>query len=514
MADDGSAEADQAAAAFVRAARARARRPALRAFAASAAAVPLFLLAVPALALAQTSAEGVLRLAERTLGTPAALKFTATGTGATFGQAFEPGGAWPKITLTQFVRTLDYSAGAMREDSARTRAEPNGGGALPLMGTGEQRIQGFVADRHAWNMIGPAPAAVPVALEQRLHDLWSSPHGVIAAARRNRATVEFRTEKGLPVAALKFTEPGVMSATAILDDAGIVRRVEARIPHPVAGDTPIVTEYLDYRPFGAVSFPSRIRQTLFGQETLNLTVSAVEVNPATGFAVPDTIKAFAERVAATSVAPGVWYFGGGSHNSVLVEMKDHLVLIETPLYDGRSGAVIAEAKKLVPGKPIRTVVASHHHFDHAGGLRTAAAEGATLMVPQGSKAFFDKTFANPNRIKPDALAKSGRKAKVEGWNSGRVLTDGSRRIELHAIEGSVHARGFTMAYLPGEKLLVEADAYTPSAPGSAPPAVVNANHVNLAENIDRLKLSVDRILPLHGPVVPLSELHRMIGRAT
>ena len=35
---------------------------------------------------------------------------------------------------------------------------------------------------------------------------------------------------------------------------------------------------------------------------------------------------------------------------------------------------------------------------------------------------------------------------------------------------------------------------------------------DLVQNIERLKLSVDRILPLHGRIVPMSELNRAIGR--
>ncbi len=303
-----------------------------------------------------------------------------------------------------------------------------------------------------------------------------------------------------------------MKATAYLDADGLVERVEATIPHPVTGDTKVVTEYMDYRPQGPVAFPSRIRQSHFGQPTQELAVSKVEVNPATGFAVPELVAAFTERVATTPVVPGVWFLAGGSHNSVLIEMKDHLVLVEAPLYDGRSAAVIAEARKLVPGKPIRTVINSHHHFDHAGGLRTAAAEGIELMVAKAAQPYLAKTLANPNRVKPDALAASKRAPRFVSYSGTTTLTDGARRIDIHAIADSIHARGFTMVHLPREKLLIEADAYTPSAPGSAPPPKPNDNHVNLVQNIDRLKLAVDRILPLHGPVVPLSELHRMVGR--
>jgi glyoxylase-like metal-dependent hydrolase (beta-lactamase superfamily II) len=71
----------------------------------------------------------------------------------------------------------------------------------------------------------------------------------------------------------------------------------------------------------------------------------------------------------------------------------------------------------------------------------------------------------------------------------------------------VHNDTFLMVYLPKEKLLIEADAYTPLPPNTPPPATPNANNVNLIANIERMKLSVDKILPLHGRVVPTSELY-------
>ena len=127
-------------------------------------------------------------------------------------------------------------------------------------------------------------------------------------------------------------------------------------------------------------------------------------------------------------------------------------------------------------------------------------------------AWYEKALANPNRISPDLLAKSGRKAKVVGAGEKMVLRDGTRAVEIHHIQGSVHAAPFLMVYLPKERLLIEGDAYTPLAPNAAPPSPPNANNVNLVQNIERLKLSVERILPLHGRIVPMSELNRAIGR--
>jgi glyoxylase-like metal-dependent hydrolase (beta-lactamase superfamily II) len=121
-------------------------------------------------------------------------------------------------------------------------------------------------------------------------------------------------------------------------------------------------------------------------------------------------------------------------------------------------------------------------------------------------------FANPNRISPDLLARSGRSVNLIGVQGKHVLSDGTRTVEIREIEGSVHSLGFLMVYLPGERLLIEADAYTPAAPGMPPPRVPNANNVNLMQNIERLNLSVERVLPLHGRIVPIGELHAVIGR--
>ncbi|OYU79517.1 MAG: hypothetical protein CFE45_28670 [Burkholderiales bacterium PBB5] len=121
-------------------------------------------------------------------------------------------------------------------------------------------------------------------------------------------------------------------------------------------------------------------------------------------------------------------------------------------------------------------------------------------------------FANPNRVAPDRLAASGRSPKLIGVTGSLVLNDGPRRIEIHPLRDSVHAQGFLTVYLPAEKLLIEADAYTPGPAGSPPPPVVDGNHQSLVNHIERLGLQVDRILPLHGRVVPLRELMAQVGR--
>jgi glyoxylase-like metal-dependent hydrolase (beta-lactamase superfamily II) len=466
--------------------------------------------AVPVQAVA-ADATAVLKRADAAMGAAGlkTLRYAGSGSAWQFGQAYKPG-PWPKLYLASYERLIDYERVAWREDLVRSRAEPTGGGAVPA--TGEQRLSMALGGAFAWNQVGPAPAATPRDVANRVHDLWITPHGVLKAAMRNQAALAFRSEGGRELAAVSFTEPGQYAATAYLNENYLVERVESRMPNPVLGDTPVVTHYDAYQHFGGIQFPTRIRQSAGGQPVFDLAVIEVQPNAPADIAVPETVRGFAERVTSEKVADGVWYLAGGSHHSVAIEMRDHLVVVESPLYDGRAAPMLEAAQKLVPGKPIRSVINSHFHFDHAGGLRAAAAAGASIVVPQGSKAWYEKALANPNRISPDLLAKSGRKAKVVGAGEKLVLKDTARAVEIHAIKDSVHAVPFLMVYLPKEKLLIEADAYTPLAPNAAPPSPPNPNNVNLVQNIERLKLQVDRILPLHGRVVPMAELLRTVGR--
>ena len=440
------------------------------------------------------------------------LRFAGTGSGGTFGQAYVAGTPWPKITFSKFSRALDFETAAMRQDTALSRAEPNGGGAVPLIGTGEQVAVAMLQGDWAWNLAGTAANAAPVARDGRVHDLWTSPHGVLKAALKNKATATTATLDGKTYTALSFAEPGRFSATAYVNADGMVERVDSRQPSPVMGDTAAVTIYSGYKDFSGVKFPTRIKQSMGGADVLDINISEVQANVPAGVPAPDGVKQFKENVATSPAADGVWFLAGGSHNSVLIEMKDYAVLVETPLYDGRTNAVLAEARRLLPAKPVRYVINSHHHFDHAGGLRTAASEGLTLITSSSAKPWFEKTFANANSINRDALAKSGRSATIESVNGKRVLTDGVRTLEISEIQNSVHAQGFLMVYMPKEKILIEADAYTPGPPNAPAPAQPNGNNLNLVQNIEQNKLAVDKILPLHGRMVALSELMTAVGK--
>jgi glyoxylase-like metal-dependent hydrolase (beta-lactamase superfamily II) len=433
------------------------------------------------------------------------IEFQGGGSFYWAGQSYNAGTAWPQFNVRSLTRTVNYDTASLREEMVRTRTlePPKGGGPYVR---GEHKAVAFVSGDQAWNMVGDAPTPAPVALAERQFLLWSTPHGVVKAAMAGKGTIQGRT--------ITFGVPGSFKALATLDAANLVERVDATVANPVLGDMAVTVSYADYRDFGGVKFPTKIRQTVGGLPALELTVTEVKANVAADIAVPDSVRQAGNpyvKVTTQKAADGVWYLTGGSHHSVVIEMKDHLIVVEGPLNDDRALAVIKEARALVPNKPIKYLVVSHHHFDHSGGVRAFAGEGATLIIHDASRPYLERIVAAPATVSPDHLAKSGKKAAVEGVRDRRVLTDGTRSVEIRQIAGLQHADDMLMVYLPKEKLLIEADAYTPPAPNAAPMSPPSPFTISLAENVKSQGLAVDQILPLHGRMVPVAELYKAAG---
>jgi hypothetical protein len=174
---------------------------------------------------------------------------------------------------------------------------------------------------------------------------------------------------------------------------GTIERVDSIQPSPVLGDTQTATLYTGYRDHGGVKFPGRIRQTMGGFGVLDLEVKTVEPNAAVAIEVPALVQSFAERVVAEKAADGVWFLSGGSHNSVLIEMKDHLMLVESPLYDGRALAVIAEARRLGEvdaDEPLEVYPPEPTLLDLIGALGVSGPAGLDAVLADVKRALGDR----------------------------------------------------------------------------------------------------------------------------
>jgi len=474
---------------------------------------------VVAIAVASTACgpqAGSLQAANDTLGAAQvnAIEFSGTGRWYQFGQAPAPNLPWPQFDVSSYTATINYAAPAARVQMARKQTiEPGRVRPAPV----EQKPDQYVSGTTAWNLAAPAGAAhntapvaqpQPAAVEERVMEIWATPHGFLKAAAANNATSS-PSEGGSEVT---FSS-GKNKYVGIINAQNEVARVQTWIDNPVLGDTEVVFTYSDYKDFGGVRFPSRIQRVQGGHPVLELTVSAVTANPTVNITAPAEANAAPAPVAVTveKLANGVYYLKGGTHHSVAIDQKDHIVVVEGPQNEARSSAVIAKVKETIPNKPIKYLVNTHVHFDHSGGVRTFVDEGATIVTHQDNKPYYQKAWDAPHTINPDKLAQSKKTATFETFGDKHVLTDGSRTIEIYKIAGGGHNDAFAMVYLPKEKILVEGDAYTPPAANAPPPTAANPFAVNLDENISRLKLDVKQIAPLHGPgVATMADLKAFI----
>lgn len=446
-----------------------------------------------------------------------AISFAGTGQWFQFGQAPAPGTPWPAFAISRFSADIDYATQAARVQITRRQiVEPGRERPAPV----DQSVDQYVVGSQAWNRTVAAagaaatpPTAQPAAVADRAAEIWSTPQGFLKAAVANQASTR-ATPRGTEVS---FTA-GKARYVGLLNGAGEVVRVRTWVDTPVLGDTLVETRFSDYQDFGGLPFPTKIVRNQGGHPVLDLQVTEVRRNPAAlNLAVPPEVasaRPAAITVTSNKLAEGVYYLTGGSHHSVLIEQRDHLVLVEAPLNEERSLAVVAKVREISPTKPIKYLVNSHVHFDHSGGLRTLVNEGATIVTHEANKPYYEKAWAAPRSLNPDRLATSGKSARFETFSSKHVLSDGQRTIEIHEIAASGHNDAFALVYLPAEKILIEADAYTPTAANVPPPAQPNPYSVNLYQNIVKLKLDVAQIAALHGPrVVTLADLRAAIGPA-
>jgi glyoxylase-like metal-dependent hydrolase (beta-lactamase superfamily II) len=262
-----------------------------------------------------------------------------------------------------------------------------------------------------------------------------------------------------------------------------------------------------------------------GHNSFGLTIANVQVNPANAApAVPDAARTATippVRVESSKVADGFWYVGGGTHSSMAVEFKDFAAVIEAPLNEDRSLAVIAEVKKLIPNKPIRWLVSTHHHWDHLGGVRAyVAQEGVTIILQENNHAYYAEVLTvKPWLLKPDRLALAPPEEVAEGYTFEKVgqkyaLTDGTKVMEVYNVQGLAHAQGMLMVYMPKERIIVEADLFTPPAQGASLPDVVAPSARTFYNNVQRLKLDPLTIAPIHGGrTYPWADFARYVSSA-
>jgi glyoxylase-like metal-dependent hydrolase (beta-lactamase superfamily II) len=293
--------------------------------------------------------------------------------------------------------------------------------------------------------------------------------------------------------------------------------VDTWLENPIFGDMLIENEYSNYREaLGGVMYPANIVQKRGGQPTFEAQILGANMNPSNiaqlvtpppppagrggGPGGPGAPGAAPQTASSEKLADGVYRITGG-YISMAIEMKDHVILFEGgPQNEARSQAIIAEAKRVIPNKPIRYSILTHHHFDHSSGLPAVVAEGITIVTHENNKAFLTRALTAPRTLAPDSMSKSGKKPVIETVAEKRVFTDGTRNVEVYHVQGLPHVEGMLVVYLPKERILGFADMFNaPPANDPVPNPPVVGTQVFMANVIDRLKLDFDTVVSVHAP---------------
>jgi hypothetical protein len=488
------------------------------------------------------------------------LQYSASGMVAAPGQGYDPipvligvPESWPRFSATNYTMTIDYTTMSSRE--AYTRTSPQRPVLYPglELGGGEHGNQsdppfkrggGFINDptprqidlRNAGNVAWDVNNNAPQrqwdflfgidAAEYRQLEIILTPHGFIKAALAQGANPMLVPGGGGARRVVLNNVLGKYKVVGTLED-NVVHLVETWIPNPVVGDMRVTHEYVRWRDFGGVKFYTQDHSHFVDatqQDNRQFHVLDAKANvtiAANTFAVPASVQQATRpqvRVQSTRLADGVWLIGGGSHNSVLVEFRNFLAVVEAPQNDERSVAVVAEARRLVPNKPIRYVVNTHYHWDHSGGLRGLVAAGAQLVTHDGNVEYYNRMmFGTPRRLMPDSLSQreellgtSIRPQYMRVTNQPAMITDrawgspdAGRIMEFYSIgtgspPWSSHNEFFIVAYLPREGIMINADLYTPPGAGQEGPATPPEGVVALGQIIRANNLNVTQHVPIHG----------------
>ena len=331
--------------------------------------------------------------------------------------------------MTAYSRTIDYDANVAVEDFTRRRGNyPMRGGGAPF--DGDQRVVQVISGGFAWNMQGEKPALPGRPyLEGMPHndlrqlEIMLTPHGFLKAAMAAKdarvmstaivgPTNAGLTENGRRANIVTFTALGKYKVVGTINDQNLVELTTTWISNHVYGDMLYEIRHLNYKDFGGVKFPTTIHvhqgDPVFNpaHNMMEIRVSDVRTNVTVpAMPVPDNIRnapAAPVRAEAQKVGDGVWFIGGGSHNSVAVEFSDYMAVIEAPLGEERSLAVLEAVAKLAPNKLVRYIINTHHHFDHSSGLRTYIAQGSTLVTHKDNADFYEHVMFSPAPRTADA----------------------------------------------------------------------------------------------------------------
>ena len=374
---------------------------------------------------AAQSAQSVLQSTATAMGMEnlTSIRYSGTGWQGRVGQNVSPDRDWPRVDLTSYTMTIDFETMSSKEEYVRAQG-------------GTRQVTNLVSGDYAWTLDAQGqPVPQPAVAELRRLEIFLTPWGFIKGAMAPGANPSMvtRNEYGGRSTVISFVAFRKYRINGTINPEGLLERVQTWVPNPVVGDMYYENVYTNYREVGGVQIPrfhqhqdyddgAHVPNVSGGDHAFGLeTVSDLQANVAATLTVPNNVMSARTppvSVESQRLGDGLWLIGGGSHHSVAIEFDDHVAVIEAPLNEERSLAVIGEVNRLIPNKPIRFIVTTHHHWDHLGGLRAYVHEGATVITHDGNKPYYQEILrAGPWTLEPDRFSLH----PPEEWSEGYIF---------------------------------------------------------------------------------------------
>lgn len=466
-------------------------------------------------------AKTVIANAQKALGDPKSITYAGSAKDVSFQQCGANAAAMscqgthePMRPITSYVRVIDLATLTSRHTGSTMNIGP-GGSTTVAPGTFFQQVTAEQAD-----------LSQPWA--QSL-ELYITPWGFLKGAAENNATVSRRRVDGKRYTVLSWS-PAVKAASGkryeingYVNDQNLLERVETWLGENIMGDMHVLATYSGWKDFGGFMVPAKIVQTRGGWPFFEVDVTEATANPPDlaalapppanppagpppGAGQPPVLEVTSEKL-----GDGFYRLttGPGSYDSLIVEFRNHVMMLEAGQSEARSLAYIAETKKLIPNKPIRYVMNTHPHSDHTGGLPALVAEGATIITHKNNQVFFERALNTPRTLLTDTLAKNPKKARVDPVQAKKVYSDGTRTVEIYHIYPAPHSNGLIVAYFPTEKVLFQGDFSLP------PPGQPANDHVKaLVPALEKLNIDFDRYINVHASASPQTraDLWKAVGK--
>src|SRR6266704_827707 len=424
------------------------------------------------------------------------------------GQSFAAGGEARFLGDATFAITWDLAKGMARTEWERDQKYPPPPVQLKYTETLLPSL-GFVTDSNGTQPMSAIRVAAQLRELERasprlLLKAMDGPNNVRAADSQQLG------KQSLP--ALSFTDAGT-NFTILFDPAThLPAAIGTRDDDNINGDSNYDLVLSGWTSVAGAKVAQSLSYQINGIEVAKLTYRMVTANTkiaAETIAVPAAVEAAAHPPATSDVpyqwvvrrlfltrfldsdaviypaggglklvelAPNVQHVEGGTANNLIVAMKDGLAVVDAPTDEGQSRWVIDAAKAKYPGKPIKYLVLTHHHMDHTGGMRTYAAEGATVIVPSPDKAYFEKDVKSPHTIVPDDLQKKPRTPEIMEVKDQMTLKDDTCEIRLYYITNP-HVDGMLIGHVVTDNIVYVTDLISPRGPIERSPATASVGAI-------------------------------------